>query len=330
MCSCYTSINTQDNSHIQDNTVLIIDCSNQMLTSIPANLSPDVTFLRLDGNNMKGIQHTGRHSETFSTKVLFLNSSHIEVIDDQFFRSFPLLRHLYLHDNMITSLPEKLFYSLPSLQVITLHENKLQTLDLVELKNHTEELQQMTLAQNPWTCDCDFGKPFEKWIVGWIVHDLADIRCGSIQHNLPVNSTANETLTNYTSFFHHDNLTSIYQEKSRNVSLYEMNKNADYVVDSVLLYKGWIRDVNFDYCVESNGTIVKVPNPLNRHLITIFSILGSVVFFIVGLGIALFYHRMLILVWCYNNPTTNCLWRPKLKEEVRNFNCQSMRKWVKL
>ncbi len=319
-CSCYTSIHATSEVQTDDNTVLFIDCSNQMLTHIPSNISPDVTFLRLDGNYIKSLLHMGISLWAFSTRALFLNSSNIEKISSEFFNSFPDLLHVYLHDNMIRELPGQFFETIPSLHLVTLHENQLQTLDLEDINNHTENLQLVTLAQNPWNCDCEFGKPFEKWIHinSKIVDDETDIRCGTIQPNLPINSTSDDTLTNYTVNFYPVNQTNISQIQGINVSQQNNFNNDDSHADTVSLYKGKISKVNFDHCVPNKTVEIEVPNPLNHQLIVVFSTLGSVFMVFVALGIILFYYRMLILVWCYNNPTTNCFFTPKLKDEVSN------------
>ncbi len=306
-CSCYTSIDIRSEGNAQDPTELIIDCSTQLLTSIPHNLSSDVVLLRLDGNNMKRIGGRGHHYQNFNTKVLFLNSSKIEYIGEQFFNSFKLLRNLYLHDNFLSFLPGEMFGFLPSLQVVTLHENKLQTLNLNEIKNKTTNLRFIKLSQNPWMCDCEFGKRFEKWIGEntEIVHDRADIRCGSIQRNLSANATSNHNI--YAS-----NVTSDYQDTVITISprhSVKVQNNLD--VDSMPLYEKRIWDVDFDVCVDERL------NPINHQLVVFFSTLGSVLLLLVAMGIILFYFRMVILIWCYNNPWTSCLVKKKTEEEVR-------------
>ncbi len=293
-CSCFTSIDIRSESKAQDPTVLIIDCSSQLLTSIPHDLSSDVALLRLDGNNMKRIGDRGHHYNNFNTIVLFLNSSKIEYIGEQFFNSFKLLRNLYLHDNLLSFLPGKMFSSLSLLQVVTLHENRLQTLDLNEIKNKTTNLRSIKLSQNPWTCDCEFGKPFEKWIGEntEIVHDRADIRCGSIQHNLSTNATSNHNINA-------SNVTNDYQDTTS--PRYSERVLNNLSVDSMPLYEKRIWEADFDRCVDRRS------NPNNHQLIVLFSTLGL----LVAIGIILVYlrFRMVIHVWCP--------WKKKKEEEVR-------------
>ena len=304
-CSCFTSIDKRMVSNTRDPRVLIIDCSSQLLTSIPRDISSDVALLRLDGNNMKRIGGRGHHYQNFSTKVFFLNSSKIEYIGEQFFNSFKLLKYLYLQDNLLSFLPGKMFSCLSLLQVVTLHENKLQTLDLNEIRNKTTNLRFIKLSRNPWTCDCEFGKPFEKWIGEntEIVHDRAEIRCGLIQRNLSGNATSNHNINAR-------NITSDYQDTAITTSpRYSVRVQNNLSVDSLQLYEKRIWDVDFDdVCVDRR------PNPINYQRIASFSPLFLL---LVAMGVLLFYYRMAILIWCYYNPWTSCLIGKKKEEEVR-------------
>ena len=286
--SCTCSMTTK----LSDNNIYITDCSSKNLLKIPRDVSINSTLIRLDGNNFGHLQNSSM--PTHSTRVLFLNNSRIETIHGGFFGAYPNVVTLYLHDNKLKMLPHDMFVVLTSLTNVFIHDNMLRQINVQMLENATSDIQNLTFYGNPWNCDCDYGLPLKEWIENHmkIVDRKSDIACGDL--NLPIlpNSTLNFTsdLVGNSSSEHYDG-------------------EVDYVSQSEDAKVIW--QVDFRKCHEKNIT---VENPVNKDIIIIACALGAVFFFIVALGILIYYYRELILVWLYNSPHTNWLWRPK--EEV--------------
>ena len=286
--SCACAITTERS----DNKIYITDCSNKALHKIPKDVSINSTLIRLDGNNFGHLQNSSM--PTHSTRVLFLNNSKIETIPNSFFGAYANVVTLYLQDNKLKILPHDMFMLLTSLTNVFIHDNMLKKINVQMLNNTSSDIQELTLHGNPWNCDCDYGLPLKEWIENHldIVKGESGITCGDL--NLPI--LPNSTL-NFTSDLVGNFSSEHYDEEADHVSQTE---------DAKVIWK-----VDFRKCHEKNVT---VENPVNKDIIIIACTLGAVFFSIVALGILIYYHRELILVWLYNSPHTNWFWNPK--EEV--------------
>ena len=142
--------------------------------------APDVY---LDGNQLPQL---GNHAfiGKKNLKTLLLNSSHVESLHNQTFSGLkrllilhldnnrltashgyelePLenLRELYLQHNRIKFIHPKTFSHLKNLQVLHLSHNALVDYAVVELSANPY-LRLLSLADNPWSCHCDFIRQFQ-------------------------------------------------------------------------------------------------------------------------------------------------------------------------
>lgn len=174
-CTCY---------HDQSWSANIVDCSAGSHTNLPERIPMDVTELYLDGNS--GLRALSSHKfiGRKNLKLLFLNSSGVEIIHNRTFNGLrglyvlhlednrlrtlegfefsdlESLRELYLHNNAITSIHNRTFSMLKHLQVLRLDGNRLVDYPVWNLLPNAPELNALTLHDNPWSCDCTFMAEF--------------------------------------------------------------------------------------------------------------------------------------------------------------------------
>ena len=186
----------------------IIKCSAQNQTNVPLLIPMDATQLYLDGNNLGhvGQQHfLGRQR----LQELYLNNSGVTSIGHSAFTGLTGLKSLDLSHNSelrelkgfefsqgLTDLEElKLdhcglvyindvtFEPLVSLKKLTLDHNLLTSFPVWRLDTSLTQiaLQSLTLAQNVWSCECDFIAPFNDFLQSHIsqVLDYEQIQCVS-------------------------------------------------------------------------------------------------------------------------------------------------------
>ena len=203
-CTCY---------HDQSWSANVVDCSNAgYVETLPDQIPMDATQLYLDGNN---IHTVGSHAfiGRKRLKVLFLNGSNVEIIHNRTFNGLKnlellhldnndirelrghefegleSLRELYLQRNKITSIQNGTFVGLSELRVLRLDHNRITHFAVWELST---TIMDVTLAANPWSCDCEYTSRFRDWlqIADEVVTDLSNIRC---VYNTPtVGSNATE------------------------------------------------------------------------------------------------------------------------------------------
>jgi hypothetical protein len=169
-CSCY---------HDQSWSANIVDCSGGSHPNLPERIPMDVTELYLDGAQLRALsshKFIGRKN----LRLLFLNSSGVEIIHNRTFNGLrglyvlhlednrirtlegfefsdlESLRELYLHNNAITSIQNRTFSALKHLQVLRLDGNRLVDFPVWNLLSNAPELNALTLNDNPWSCDCLF------------------------------------------------------------------------------------------------------------------------------------------------------------------------------
>lgn len=179
----------------------IIKCSDGNQTNIPILIPMDATQLYLDGNNLANIdqQHfLGRQR----LQALYINNSGVATIGANAFTGLtslkvldlsynPLLRELRgqefasglrdlrelrLDHCGLVSINANAFEPLLSLEVLRLDGNLLTSFPVWQLN-----LQMLTLAQNLWSCECDFIAPFNAFLQHNMdkVIDYEDVQCVS-------------------------------------------------------------------------------------------------------------------------------------------------------
>ncbi|XP_077290799.1 toll-like receptor Tollo [Arctopsyche grandis] len=189
-CTCY---------HDQSWSANVVDCSSSgYVDKLPERIPMDSTQLYLDGNDIKAVpSHAfiGRKR----LKVLFLNASNIEVIHNRTFNGLKELEvlhldhnrlnylaghefeglenlsELYIQHNRISSIGNDTFTHMTRLKILSMDHNRLTIFSMWYLSTSLTEI---SLASNPWSCDCDYSEKFREWAkrVKSVV-DMSNIRC---------------------------------------------------------------------------------------------------------------------------------------------------------
>ena len=191
-CSCFHDSTWSSN---------IIQCSARGHTDIPALIPMDATSVFLDGNRMTDLSgqiFLGRSR----MKNLYLNNSRVkEVSNNSFvglqdlqlldlsdnmlsvlsgleFTDLVNLRELYLQNNKIVHIAEKTFQPLQSLSVLRLDNNLLTSFPVWELASNPFMIG-LYIAENVWTCECEFVSKFRMFIDGNLdkVMDAREVQC---------------------------------------------------------------------------------------------------------------------------------------------------------
>ena len=176
-------------------------CSNAGFEDLPEKLPMDATEIFLDGNLFPEL-----NSHTFigrkNLRVLHLNNSQIVTIQNRTFNGLKSLTGLHLQDNQLTSLEGYEFEALVNLRELYLENNLiekvsnvtfkfLRSLEILHLQgNKIVEFPAWELALNPflvsvklaenfWSCDCQFVDKFRSWlnIFGAKVNDADSVKC---------------------------------------------------------------------------------------------------------------------------------------------------------
>ena len=179
----------------------IIQCSARGHQEVPALIPMDATSVFLDGNNMADLSgqiFLGRSR----MKNLYLNSSRVTMVSNNTFlglldlqlldlshnmlqilsglefSDLVNLRELYLQDNKILHISEPTFRPLKSLSVLRLDNNLLTTFPVWELSANPF-LIGMYIANNVWSCECEFVSKFRMFIDGNLdkVMDARETQC---------------------------------------------------------------------------------------------------------------------------------------------------------
>lgn len=196
-CTCYHDSAWSKN---------IAECSGNQFRLLPEQLPMDATEIYLDGNRIEALKShdfIGRknleslylngskvsvmENHTFnglvSLQVLHLEDNLLTKLEGDEFRGLKTLRELYLHNNLLRSVGNATFRDLDSLKTLSLHGNKLKEFlalppgpGSLSLPNLT----QLSLRDNPWSCDCRSVLSFRKWLVergSNLVVDASSIVC---------------------------------------------------------------------------------------------------------------------------------------------------------
>ena len=190
----------------------MVSCSNANLTSLPSDISPTCTHLRLRGNNFSHVS-SGYFVDLSSLLMLELNACQIRHIENGTFKSLSKLTDLDLSYNLLQSLTIKMFEgldrltgmsvsfnqirtiqygtfkSLKSLRFLDLSSNQLQMFSVYDFK-FLSTLYSLKLSKNPWSCDCDYLEHMKNFTIANAgqIKDIHKVSC------LFYNVTSNETL----------------------------------------------------------------------------------------------------------------------------------------
>lgn len=210
-CSCYNDQTWNTN---------VVDCSGQNSEEIPKGIPMDATEVYLDGNDLRELQNhvfIGRKN----MRVLYVNNSGIETIQNRTFnglnalqilhlednRIYELkgfefehlahLKELYLQNNVISYISNVTLTPLKSLEILRLDGNKLVIFPVWQLSMNTY-LTEVTLGNNQWSCRCKFLQGLTAWVADNAakVVDSSDVMCYNTdskppqRRELDFNSTA--------------------------------------------------------------------------------------------------------------------------------------------
>ncbi|XP_030375155.1 toll-like receptor Tollo [Scaptodrosophila lebanonensis] len=176
-CDCY---------HDQSWTSNVVDCSRAAYTrDLPGHIPMDATQLYLDGNNFRELQShafIGRKR----LKILYLNHSSIEELNNRTFYGLLELEVLQLQHNRLNKLNGNDFQGLDNLKELYLQHNYISIIDMLTFTHlynlkilrldHNmistfavwnflpSYLNELKLANNPWSCKCDFIDKFRDYI----------------------------------------------------------------------------------------------------------------------------------------------------------------------
>lgn len=191
-CSCY---------HDQTWNTNVVDCSSQNAPEIPHRIPMDATEVYLDGNDIKELQNhvfIGRKN----MRVLYVNNSAVETIQNSTFNGLNALqilhlednklkelqgyefehlnnlKELYLQHNLIAHIENATLEPLISLEILRLDGNKLVTFPVWQLSAN-RRLSEVTLGNNPWSCRCKFLQGLTSWVAENAIKvvDSGDMMC---------------------------------------------------------------------------------------------------------------------------------------------------------
>ncbi|XP_042230061.1 toll-like receptor Tollo [Homarus americanus] len=191
-CSCF---------HDDTWSMNLVDCSGGQLDRLPDRVPMDATVVLLDGNNLQ-VLHAHHFIGRHSIQQLFLNSSQIQTLQNRTFHGLTSLRTLHLQDNMIVQLNGFEFFGLHRLKELYLQNNRLsfvnnatflslKSLEVLRLDNNfiidfpvwllsnNRYLTSVSLANNPWDCDCQFVESLREWetLQPYLLLDPEEVFC---------------------------------------------------------------------------------------------------------------------------------------------------------
>lgn len=176
-CTCY---------HDHTWTHNIVDCGKGEWSMMPSGVPMDVTEAFMDGNNIGSLtSHAliGRKN----LRILHLNNSHITAIQNRTFNGLKNLLILRLSNNILTNLKGYEFMHLHHLLELHLDYNKisylgnvtfspLRSLEVLRLDHNrltsfpvwnlalNPFLVEVSLNNNPWSCECSFLANMRAWL----------------------------------------------------------------------------------------------------------------------------------------------------------------------
>lgn len=209
-CTCYHDTAWSAN---------IVECSNLQFSEIPSRIPMDATEIYLDGNhlpalgshifigkkNLRVLYLNGSNVESIKNKtfnglknsleVLLLNDNNLRELNGWEFADLENLRELYLHNNQLRFIAKETFSRLSFLQVLRIDGNLLTNFPVWELSGNGY-LNSVMLANNPWSCECEYLIPYRAWVAAksTIVVDFSLARC---EPNEPLTVGSNGTIDHF-------------------------------------------------------------------------------------------------------------------------------------
>ncbi|XP_019628154.1 PREDICTED: leucine-rich repeat-containing protein 15-like [Branchiostoma belcheri] len=161
------------------------DCSNRGLSSVPQDLSRNITKLNLEGNSITSLSQSDFSKYTKLVDLL-LQKNQISIINPGTFSNMADLICVDLHSNKLSNILPGTFKNIPKLRMLWLYYNPLPDIksgtfsDLPELTSmqlvgnqmrsihpdiflNVPKLKTLYMWDNPWHCDCRM-KPVRKRI----------------------------------------------------------------------------------------------------------------------------------------------------------------------
>lgn len=178
----------------------VIQCSNKNHLGIPHLIPMDATTIFMDGNNFTGTLASQAFIGRKKVLELYLNNSQIEAISNQTFNgltelevlhlesnkmkrlegsefgNLTSLKQLFLQDNELNYINPMTFMLLKSLEVLHLEGNQLTTYPIWDLRT-LPNLNQLFVARNPLSCNCDYVKQFQDFASTSVIIDLGEAQC---------------------------------------------------------------------------------------------------------------------------------------------------------
>lgn len=199
-CTCY---------HDRTWNTNVVDCSGQNAVEIPHRIPMDATEVYLDGNDFRELQNhvfIGRKN----MRVLFVNNSGVETIQNRTFNGLNALQTLHLEDNRLKELKGFEFEHLAHLKELYLQNNVIQfianitllplrSLEILRLDGNrlvtfpvwqltlNSHLTELTLGNNQWSCRCKFLQELTSWINdnSQKIIDSSDVWCFNTESKPP-------------------------------------------------------------------------------------------------------------------------------------------------
>lgn len=164
----------------------IVDCRSRQLEAVSRSIPMDATRLLVDGNqisqlhshtfigrqrlellqvNASGVEHIQNRSLSGLTalRILRLQDNRLSRLRGDEFTGLLSLEELYLHNNVLTHVQPDTFTGLRALKVLTLHGNQLVNFEVWKLSTNPY-LVELTLAGNPWSCNCGFLAKMTRYV----------------------------------------------------------------------------------------------------------------------------------------------------------------------
>ncbi|XP_076304543.1 uncharacterized protein LOC143222228 isoform X2 [Tachypleus tridentatus] len=144
---CRTCICEETDANIQNEMLMIVDCSGLNYTVVPSGSSwPSKTIsMSLSDNAIHTINVL---EQNLYLKRFYLASNNLKIIESIAFDEFPDLQELYLNDNVLSELHQDVFSNLTKLKILDLSSNNLSTLP-ENIFKRLGKLKRLTLARNP-------------------------------------------------------------------------------------------------------------------------------------------------------------------------------------
>ncbi|XP_058799434.1 toll-like receptor 6 [Phymastichus coffea] len=207
-CTCY---------HDQSWAANVVDCSSSGYKRLPGRLPMDATEVYLDGNDLGELtSHSfiGRknleilyandsnivsiRNFTFSglkkLAVLHLENNRIAALHGMELAPMESLKELYLQNNQLAYIDNGTFLPLRNLEILRLDSNRLGSFALWLLARNPY-LVDVSLAGNPWHCDCAYVDRVREWMAAH-KEKISDWRRVTCSLGMPLLAQVNGSIVN--------------------------------------------------------------------------------------------------------------------------------------